>query len=1115
MQVPKLATAAKVSSLERPYPHFFISPLHSLPLPVVNCDSTASSAPCPSVESFVRSNVLPTYANTHTLVSHCSAQTTAFVAEARNSIAECCKASVTGKASKHVVLFTGSGTTGAVSSLIDCCGFSAVKEPKVVITGPWEHHSNMIPWREAGFDVVPCPTDPSNNVDVEGLSALCFGLSSKYSLKIGSFSAASNITGQIQSNMDELNALLKSFGFLHFVDFATAGPYLQIDASKLDAAFISPHKFYGGPGSSGVLVASKSLVSQTLPVTRNGGGGTVFYVTSKDHRFHSSRVDRWEGGTPNILGNIRAGLAFVIKRQLGESLHVGELRRKDRGLSYFADHCPNLVLLDKTRSSLPIFPFLVRCGTRFLHYNFVSTLLSDLFGIQTRGGCMCSGPYAQLLLGMTNSAGDPTPGNRQVEAALLDKNELLRPGFTRFSLPFYLSDEAVEYVLRAVRFVCEHGHAFLLSYRCDLRRGEWRHKSRVGKPLGANRKWLNSIDLSASCTPEGPNADYDESAILSAALANAESCLSSVLGDKSGVQRCLERCTSSGLPAEYEHLRWFVYPREAAEMLKSGKDNALCSNDDLQGVIRPITMFPTDQDHFGEQQGHAAAAAELPRLAPHLERRDDEQFMFKNGETHTGSATREEISEGFDEGELDNSCIVYINEEGSWVGVEEFLSSVTGDASVPYDAGKEHPPLSAVAYSKKKPSRDSSVWGSQDNVVAVAVATNPPRETSHQAAAARPRSSSPKSESPSKCFLPRATATAANTASKSVASTDGATVKLPKKLMKKIGEAIMQWKMIKDGDRLLLGLSGGKDSLTLLHALLDIQRRAPVKFDLACCTVDPLTPSFDPSPLIPYVESLGLKYFYKRDNIIENAKKAGKDGGVVKSLCSFCARMKRGILYSTARDNGYNKLVLAQHLDDCAESFLMSAVHNGLLRTMKAHYKVGESSDDLSVIRPLIYVRESVMRDYALAANLPVINENCPACFEDPKERARIKKLLSKEENLTPALFDNMRTALLPLMDKDISDSFRTFTNAVIDRGRKQTKDAPRKINGKIAPAQDFDLSERTLSMMRFTDEELEAELKRRRRGESRSGEKAAGVPTPPSLSLCSLNGGDKCEIFE
>ena len=159
----------------------------------------------------------------------------------------------------------------------------------------------------------------------------------------------------------------------------------------------------------------------------------------------------------------------------------------------------------------------------------------------------------------------------------------------------------------------------------------------------------------------------------------------------------------------------------------------------------------------------------------------------------------------------------------------------------------------------------------------------------------------------------------------------------------------------------MLGLSGGKDSLSLLHCLLEFQKKLPIKFDIEVCTIDPMTPSFDPSPLIPYVESLGLKYHYIRDDIVARANTSGKDGKVVSSLCSFCARMKRGILYSTARKANCNKLVLAQHLDDCGESMFMSIMHNGFLRTMKANYEI--NAGGISVIRPMVYCRESLMTD--------------------------------------------------------------------------------------------------------------------------------------------------------
>eukprot|EP00608_Synchroma_pusillum_P005484 CAMPEP_0198431568 /NCGR_PEP_ID=MMETSP1452-20131203/19457_1 /TAXON_ID=1181717 /ORGANISM="Synchroma pusillum, Strain CCMP3072" /LENGTH=254 /DNA_ID=CAMNT_0044152029 /DNA_START=14 /DNA_END=775 /DNA_ORIENTATION=- len=236
--------------------------------------------------------------------------------------------------------------------------------------------------------------------------------------------------------------------------------------------------------------------------------------------------------------------------------------------------------------------------------------------------------------------------------------------------------------------------------------------------------------------------------------------------------------------------------------------------------------------------------------------------------------------------------------------------------------------------------------------------------------------------------------------------------------MRAVGQANLDWAMIQEGDRLLLGLSGGKDSLCLLHVLLALQKRSPISFTLAAATVDPGTPSFDPSPLIPYMERLGVTYHYLKEPIIDRASSSMSGD----SLCSFCARMKRGMLYTCCREKGYNKLVLAQHLDDLAESFLMSALHNGQLRTMKAHYEA--EAGDVRVIRPLAYVRESMTRDFSVSSGLPVINENCPACFEEPKERARVKKLLSREEALYPNVFQNMKNALMPLMDESVYPAF-------------------------------------------------------------------------------------------
>jgi Predicted ATPase of the PP-loop superfamily implicated in cell cycle control len=168
------------------------------------------------------------------------------------------------------------------------------------------------------------------------------------------------------------------------------------------------------------------------------------------------------------------------------------------------------------------------------------------------------------------------------------------------------------------------------------------------------------------------------------------------------------------------------------------------------------------------------------------------------------------------------------------------------------------------------------------------------------------------------------------------------------------------------------------------------------------------------------MRELGVEYIYRREPILERANKhMGND-----SFCAWCARMKRGIMYDAARRHDYNVLALAQHLDDLAESFLMSAFHGGRLKTMKAHYV--NDAGDIRVIRPLIYARERQLASFAKEAGLPVISENCPACFRHPTERAHTKALLAAEERSNKYLFKSILSAIQPLMDGNLPDSERS-----------------------------------------------------------------------------------------
>lgn len=484
----------------------------SIDTPLIYCDQTASNRPLRSVELYIEQVCLPLYANTHTTTSATGKQSTAFVAEARQIVAEETNARISGEDSLDVVLFAGSGSTSAVELLIDCVGLAqTARDPAtrpIIFVGPFEHHSNLIPWRESGCEIVMVPEcSMKKEVDYEVLEQMLQKPEYSGRAKIGTFSAASNVTGKL-SDVNRIAAILHQHGAHAFFDYATAAPYVKIDMNPepsdirtspsmiaKDAIFLSPHKMIGGVGTPGILIVKKHFVSQ-INAPHRSGGGSVFYVTNTHHRFLRNRIERYEAGTPNIVGIMRTGLVFLLKRQaeqnyrilaehqptLPSTLEDFECMEYKRVSTYLKDHAPNLVLLgsDDGGRNLPIFSFLIRFHDKFLHYNYVCALLNDLFGIQSRGGCQCAGPYSQRLLGLTEKTDDgseaPNSINKDIENALLEENkgaELLRPGYTRLSLPFKgLYSAEVDYVLRALVWIAKNGWALMCQYRCNRKSGE-------------------------------------------------------------------------------------------------------------------------------------------------------------------------------------------------------------------------------------------------------------------------------------------------------------------------------------------------------------------------------------------------------------------------------------------------------------------------------------------------------------------------------------------------------------------------------------------------------------------------------------------------------------------
>lgn len=466
-------------------------------------DYTASGRSLRFIEQFLI-KIQREYANTHTEDDITGRNMTTMLHQAEKII----KKAFNAEKDCHIIA-VGTGATGAISKLQEILGvrnlpaskfllnkikdeiyeeheelvkFGKILEDEIekrkpiVFIGPYEHHSNDIIWRDSLAKVVRIELTNEGYFDLEDLERKVSNPSYQSRIKIGSFSAASNVTG-LKSPIYEIARIMHKYNGIACFDYAASAPYVKIDMNKddevyLDAICLSPHKFIGGPGSSGILIFNKRIYEKSISPTC-AGGGTVDFVSNSSVDFVKDIETREKAGTPGILQTIKAALVIDLKDAIG----IGKIEEKEldittQALNQFSKN-PNIEILGPLEPSkrIAIISFMIKHENKYLHPKLITKLLNDLFGIQSRAGCMCAGPYGHILLQINEETSERF--RKLIQREIIG----LKPGWCRINFHYLFSEIEFEFITKAIQFVADRGFAFIPEYIFNFQTGEWQHRS--------------------------------------------------------------------------------------------------------------------------------------------------------------------------------------------------------------------------------------------------------------------------------------------------------------------------------------------------------------------------------------------------------------------------------------------------------------------------------------------------------------------------------------------------------------------------------------------------------------------------------------------------------------